>query len=646
MCGIAGFYQHHVLPDMLYRVGKAMQTRGPDDFGTWQDANVPIAFVHQRLSILDTSRAGHQPMASSSGRFIMAYNGEIYNYRELNKLLKASGVVLNSSCDTETLLTCIETFGLDETLSKLNGMFAFSLWDRDRHKLYLVRDRIGIKPLYFSLRNNQLCFASDLSGLYASGLLDLSINTNALSNFLKHSYIASPKTIHNHVTKVKPGHVHVFSFVDNMLNHDSKAFWSFEQVIASRRNTQAIPDEATIHSLMSQSVAYRMISDVPIGSFLSGGIDSSLISALMQSHSSSPIKTFSIGFNNHNFNEAHWAKKVANHLGTDHTELYVSDNDLLDIIPTLSKTYHEPFADSSQIPTILLSRLAKQSVTVCLSGDGGDELFGGYNRYLLTEKIWHYLRYFPLPFRKMMALFLEKIPPKVIIHLLKTLQRLLRFEKIHNYNDKLPKLIQLLRCSQFSSCYKAIICNASYHDSLLLDSTISSQPGFDISLHQPLNYIEEMMLSDSVSYLPGDILTKVDRASMSTSLEVRVPLLDHRLVEAAWSLPFNEKVADGKGKLMMRKILKQYIPDEYIDRPKMGFGVPLAQWLRGPLNEWAGDLLSSERIKRQAIFNVKSIETMWDEHRNGHRDHHYMLWPILMFQDWFDHYIPNKFPFN
>ncbi len=635
MCGIAGFLNCSLDVGTLHKVGESLQARGPDDQGIWQEPDYPLSLVHRRLSILDTSKAGHQPMISKSGRYVIAYNGEIYNYRKLNQWLQEKGVVLQSSCDTETLLACIEELGLAQALTRINGMFAFALWDRQTKKLYLVRDRVGIKPLYYAILGEKLLFASELSALHASNLLDKNIDHQALSQLLQFNYIASPNSIYQDVFKLEPGSIATFNLVDGELIKDIQRYWSVKDDCAHAPQQSAAVDQNYIHNLIKDAVSSRMIADVPLGSFLSGGIDSSLVTAVMQSHASRPVKTFSIGFEDQEFNEAVWAKKVAQHLGCEHAELYVSKADLLSVIPQLAQTYNEPFADSSQLPTVLLTRLAKQSMTVCLSGDGGDEVFAGYSRYFLTMKIWRYVNHLPLWFRRVTAALLQKMPVNFLVFFLKAVQSVFMREKVHNYRDKLPKLLKLLSASSFAGVYQCLVSNTAYSHSLLSADIDDTPLILDAFSKDSLGLVEQMMLADSHTYLPGDILTKVDRASMANSLEVRVPLLDHRLMEAAWRLPIESKVKGGKGKLVLRDILSTYIPNHLFERPKMGFGVPLAAWLRGPLREWANDLLSADLLRRQAVFDEKSVSVMWQKHHEDKGDYHFVLWPILMFQAWY-----------
>ena len=631
MCGFVGCWNlAGVDGDAIEKMVDTIEHRGPNGRGLWADNNSQFIFAHRRLSVIDTSDAGHQPMMSACGRYCIVFNGEIYNHAELRRELGDYNFFWRGGSDTETFLACLSAWGIDKTLRAANGMFAFALWDKALESLILARDRFGEKPLYFGRNGNTFLFASELKAIKAYPYWNGEIDRKALALFVRYGYVPDPHCIYEGFSKVVPGE---FLVVKNAgLSIRRHQYWELSSVIEKRPERYGCWDGCVVEfeQLLSRSVRLRMNSDVPLGAFLSGGIDSSTVVALMQKESMNPIKTFCIGFDDCSFNEAGFAKKIASHVGTDHTELYLNAKDVLSVVPSLSEIWDEPFADSSQIPTLILSRMAREYVTVCLSGDGGDEMLCGYNRYLLGYAIWNVLSVFPNWSKKSIAALLCDVRFGV---LLGKLQGMFPAKvQINNLPDRLPKLASVLGSNSVESFYLHLVSHWRHDDNLLvMDSTPEVMLG-DVELD--LDVREKMMYFDVKTYLPGDILTKVDRSSMSVGLEARVPFLDHELVEYVWQLPFEMKYGGGGGKRILREVLYKYVPRHLVERPKMGFGVPIESWLRGPLKEWASDLLSSEVIKKQGFFNSEIVDKIWQEHRDGKRRWHYKLWVILMFQSW------------
>lgn len=634
MCGLVGILalNSSIHTEHINAMLDIINHRGPDDFGIWFDDKKQIALGHKRLSILDLSALGHQPMHSHCGRYVISYNGEIYNFLAIRKDLEKIGVEFISHSDTEVILAAIAHYGIEATLKKINGMFAFAVWDKELKKLYLARDRLGEKPLYYSLINNEYIFASELKSFQVYPGFNAEIDRDNLGLYLKYNYVPAPYSIYRNVFKLKPG-----SYLTIDLNSKDlptpRDYWSVTEVVQQRRTTGSDNDIIQqAHELLLSSIKSRMVSDVPLGVFLSGGIDSSLITALMQANSNIPVKSFTIGFNEADYNEAEYAKKVAAHLGTDHTELYINSSDALDVIPKLPFIYDEPFADSSQIPTYLVSKLTREHVTVCLSGDGGDELFGGYNRYLLSHKLWQKIKLIPQPLRSLIAKSITTISPSGWDKAPELIKKFLGANSA--LGDKLHKLASVLNVKQASEIYQLLISQWNETSSLVLGAKPITM---DCKISSSLtNFTEQMMCHDMLHYLPDDILVKVDRASMAVSLESRAPFLDHEIVEFAWRLPLNMKIRDKKTKWLLREILYQYIPRELIERPKMGFGVPIDSWLRGPLRDWAENLLAQKRLEEEGYFIPKLIRAKWEEHLSGKRNWQYHIWTILMFQAWLD----------
>ena len=644
MCGISGFFNTKDAKfdwaGSLERMNTALHHRGPDQAGVWMDREAGMALAHRRLSILDLSQEGNQPMISSSGRYVIVFNGEIYNFPALRESLPSHR--WRGHSDTEVILEAIEHWGVRPAVEKFIGMFAIAIWDKRDRQLHLVRDRLGIKPLYYGWQGDSFLFGSELKALKQHPDFNNRINRNALALFLRYYNIPAPHSIYEGIFKLPPGHLLTVDTQKPKAELDPVPYWSAKDV-AERGVAEPFEgsdQEAIAHmdSLLRDAVKIRMISDVPLGAFLSGGIDSSIVVALMQAQSSIPVKTFSIGFWEENYNEARHAKDVAQHLGTDHTELYVTPEQAMAVIPRLPTLYDEPFSDSSQIPTYLVSELARQKVTVSLSGDGGDELFGGYGRYSFGNSIWNKIKILPPWSRTLIAGFLRSISPNNWNRISAPFRPLLPSNiKPGNLGQNIHSLSEFLEAGSQREIYRRLVSHWKEPASVVIDGYEPTTHHTNGSHSDKLpDYILEMMLMDTLTYLPDDILTKVDRASMGVSLEARVPLLDHRVVEAAWKMPMHMKVRNGESKWLLKQILYQYVPREYIDRPKMGFGVPIDSWLRGPLREWAEELLDEKRLLREGYLNPAPIREKWQEHLTGKKDFHFYLWDILMFQAWLE----------
>lgn len=643
MCGIAGFWHPNSQgrydgPTALSRMTNAILRRGPDDAGAW-DNGAGLFLGHRRLAIVDLSSAGHQPMASPTGRYIIVFNGEIYNFQALRKALESahqSPLPWRGHSDTEVMLAAFEHWGIQETLRKLVGMFALAVWDRTRETLTLARDRIGEKPLYYGLNKGALIFASELQALNAHPCFDAQVSRDSLALLLKYAYVPSPHSIYEGIHKLPPG---TWIELDrNALDSGSvgapQAYWELPG--AQPDGAAPISDAEAIdqlEALLRTTISEQMVADVPLGAFLSGGIDSSLIVGLMQSLSAQQVKTFTIGFDNPGYNEAEHAKAVARHLGTEHTELYVSGADALNVVPKLPDIYGEPFADSSQIPTYLVSQLARGQVTVSLSGDAGDELFGGYNRYQFLPNVWRKLNRIPAPARSLVAWMIESASPNRWDSIANGLNPVIPAGlRVRLPGEKLHKLAGVMRHGSPSQMYDRVVSqwpNA-------MDAVIGARPFANPASVGDSDFAAWMMRQDTLTYLPDDILAKVDRAAMAVSLETRVPFLDHRIVEFASSLPMSLKIRDGSTKWLLRQLLYRYVPRELIERPKMGFGIPLHDWLRGPLRDWAESLLDPQRLKSEGYFMPGPIRAVWERHLSGQGNYQHQLWPVLMFQAWLD----------
>jgi asparagine synthase (glutamine-hydrolysing) len=640
MCGIAGmmFHRGPELGRTVLRMAERIRYRGPDDVGEWCEVDCGLALGHVRLSILDLSPAGHQPMESASGRYVIIFNGEIYNHLELREHLP--DLPWHGHSDTETLLAAFETWGVEKALQALVGMFALALWDRVERRLILARDRIGEKPLYYGWSNETFLFASELKALEAYPGWRSEIDRGALALFMRYAYVPLPYSIYTGIRKLLPGtYVTIPSQCQVRYFPEPKAYWSAAAVAGQAPRCDWTDSMATdeLNRLLSDAVKRQMIADVPLGAFLSGGVDSSTVVALMQAHSSRPVKTFSIGFREDDYNEAPGAKAVAGHLGTDHTEFYVSPADALAVIPLLPSMYDEPFGDSSAIPTHLVARLAKQQVTVALSGDGGDELFGGYNRYSWGSSIWHRIGRVPASLRGITARALTVLSPRQWDRIGRMLRAGLPASlHVSTFGEKVHKLASVLDSDSQTELYRRLVSLQRETVSLVIGAR--EKPIWADAQAQHLgqqDFSEHMMFHDVVGYLTDDILIKVDRAAMATSLETRMPLLDHRVVEFAWSLPLSMKIrADSQGKWLLRQVLYRYVPKHPVERPKMGFGIPLDSWLRGSLRDWAEELLDESRLRHDGYFEPVPIRAKWQEHLSGRRNWQYWLWNVLMFQMW------------
>lgn len=644
MCGVAGFIGFkHLKGEAAFvtarHMGKSIHHRGPDDSGVWHDDSAQVAMVHRRLSILDLSPAGHQPMLSTSSRFVIVFNGELYNHIEIREQLAAfsqPSFQWRGHSDTETLLAGVEAWGLEETLRRSVGMFALALWDRKERELTLARDRMGEKPLYYGWQRGVFLFGSELKALKAHPAFEGEIDRGAITLQMRHNYIPAPYTIYRGIRKLQPGNCIKIAASDKSEKSSPWSYWSFPQVIEqSQSNPFTGTDAEAVHTLdglMRSAVAQQMVADVPLGAFLSGGIDSSAIVALMQSQSAQPVKTFTIGFNEKGYNEAVHAKAVAKHLCTEHTELYVTPQQALDVIPRLPTLYDEPFSDSSQLPTFLVSQMTRQHVTVSLSGDAGDELFGGYNRYSMTSSLWKKFRRVPLPVRHLASKGFKTLSPDRWSQLAKWIPGTNNFV---NFGEKIHKGAGVLTSKTSDQLYLNFLTHWEDPASIVINGI---EPPTQITKPQLRldSIVEQMMALDSVSYLPDDILCKVDRAAMGVSLETRVPLLDHRIVEFSWRLPLSMKIRDGQGKWILRQVLHKYIPKELVERPKMGFGVPIDTWLRGPLRDWVEDLLDESRLRQEGYFYQEPIRQKWMEHLSGKHNWQYHLWDVLMFQAWLE----------
>ncbi len=653
MCGLTGFLGQspHVptedLDRTLVHMSGAIAARGPDASGVWSDSEVGIGLAHRRLAILEPSAAGAQPMHSHSGRYVVAFNGEIYNHMDLRNELQIFGHVnWRGQSDTETLVEGFARWGVEGTLRRANGMFAFALWDRKERVLTLGRDRVGEKPLYYGWQGKGpdaiFLFGSDLSALRRHPAFRAAIDRDALALFLRHNYIGGAHSIYTGMHKLLPGHI--LSLSCKQREPILHQWWSVSAV-ACRGIAHPFlgsPEEAVdqLEALIRTAVKRQMVADVPVGAFLSGGIDSSTIVALMQEQSARSVKTFSIGFNERGYNEAQHAKAVASHLGTDHTDLYVTAQHAIDVLPQLPRLYSEPFADASQIPTFLVSQLARQQVTVSLSGDGGDELFGGYPRHRMTTVLWNKALRLPPPIRAAFASAVTSVPAKA----LDCLGSLLSFARTA---DKFHKGAILLRSNDLSEFYRRIVSHS--HDPASIVIGCSDPYTILSNVVEPsshLGAVDHIMALDMLSFLPDGILTKLDRASMGVSLETRIPLLDHRVVEFAWSLPIKMKLRRGVAKWPLRQVLYRHVPQSLVERPKMGFSVPIDAWLRGPMRDWAESLLCESRLRNEGYFDPIPIRRKWEEHLKGERNWQHHLWGVLMAQSWLEAQKDEQFNFK
>jgi asparagine synthase (glutamine-hydrolysing) len=641
MCGITGFLWPGADPEQhqeaIERTTETLLHRGPDDRGVWLDADAGVALGHRRLSILDLSPLGHQPMASACGRYVMVYNGEVYNFRSLRAQLEASGHRFRGGSDTEVMLAAFSAWGVGGALERFNGMFAFALWDRAERELHLVRDRLGEKPLYYGWCGRAFLFGSELKSLRAHPQFRAETDRGALALYMRYGYIPAPYSIYRGIRKLPAGGWLRIRPEEVGADPAVTRYWSVREVAQGAAGDRFAASEAELTTqldeLLRDAVRIRMEADVPLGAFLSGGVDSSTVVALMQAQSDRPVKTFTIGFQEEGYNEAEHAALVARHLGTEHTELYVTPGEALALVPRIPALYDEPFADPSQIPTALVAQLARGHVTVALSGDGGDELFGGYNRHLWAPRMWRRMRRVPLPLRSSAAAILKSVPPTAWDGMTRALSPVLPRGLLHNNaGDKVQKLAGALSATDQRGVYASLI---SHWDWDVVKGGERSDPLLQDALWPRLpSFTEQVMYLDTIQYLPDDILVKVDRATMSVSLEGRVPLLDPRVVEFAWRLPLEMKVREGRGKHLLRQVLYRYVPPALIERPKSGFAMPIDSWLRGPLREWAEHLLDPRALADAGVLRVEPVRERWRQHLNGSRNWQYELWDVLMFQAW------------
>ena len=651
MCGFTGFFANEFdrslgsLDAVVSRMALAIKYRGPDDSGAWADAEVGIALGHRRLSIIDLSPAGHQPMHSSCGRYVLVFNGEVYNHLALRAELQSAGIAVawRGHSDTETLLAGFVAWGVMGTLQRSVGMFAFALWDKVEHCVTLARDRFGEKPLYYGwVGNGTQCafvFGSELKALRVFPLFDNPINRAALALYLQHCVVPAPHSIYDNIFKLQPGSMLTLRLSDLKTRRLSiESYWRLTDAVREGL-ANPVEDETEALSLLDaalrEAIALQAVADVPLGAFLSGGIDSSAIVALMQSQSERPVQTFTVGFDEAGFDESHHALAVAKHLGTEHHEIRVKADDARLVIPLLPKLYDEPFADSSQIPTYLVCHAARQYVTVALSGDAGDELFGGYNRYFWAERVWNKIAWLPSTLRQTLGTAIQQLPTERW----DGFGRMLPGKHgIARLGDKAYKLANRIKTvNSLDDLYRSLVTEWPQDIDLVKGATPLPTNLDDTALVSGISEAEHrMMLWDSLTYLPDDILTKVDRAAMGVSLETRVPFLDHRVAELAWRLPLNMKIRDGMGKWALRQVLYKYVPRELIERPKAGFGIPVGQWLRGPLRDWAEALLDESRLEQEGYLKSAPIRHIWLQHLSGHHDWTVRLWTVLMFQAWLE----------
>lgn len=635
MCGITGFISKTIVNpnEVIINMTDKIYHRGPDSNGNWISEDGEIVLGHTRLSILDLSDSGSQPMTSHSGRYVIVFNGEIYNNQHLKAIVENDGLInWRGHSDTEIFIQSIEVLGLELTLKESNGMFAFAIWDKKMKSLTIARDRLGEKPLYYGKVNENFVFASDLASIEAFPGFENKIDRDALTLYFRYSAIPAPYSIYEGIKKLTPGcYVNI---IESDFESKENAFYDIKNDSKST-NLSISPDDAVekLDNLLSNAVQLQMQSDVPTGAFLSGGVDSSTVAALMQKQSKNSISTFSIGFDERKYNEAEYAKEVAKHLKTNHHDLYVTAKEVLNVIPELPCIYNEPFSDSSQIPTFLVSKIAKEKVTVCLTGDAGDELFCGYSRYKLAQDSWNKISKVPIPIRRLVSASIKNVPRNFAQNVFPAFNSINSHDRI----DKFYKAADLLKEKNRVDFYHNGFLAHNYEtESLVLGGKVPlSIYNSDLRSLKLDGYMSEMMLLDLMSYLPTDNLAKVDRASMAVSLETRIPMLDKNVVAFAQSLPLNLKYRNGVDKWVLREVLYKYVPQNLIDRPKMGFAVPLSDWIKGPLKDWGEELLNEKLLEEQGLFNVSLVRKKWDEHHKGLRNWQYQLWDLLNFQSWY-----------
>lgn len=643
MCGFAGFLSSPVSSGegnaTLDRMAASLNLRGPDERGVWLSEMGTVGMAHRRLSVLELGPQGHQPMISSSGRFVIAYNGEIYNYRELKTELEKDGASFRGQSDTAVLLAAIERWGIEKALDRLVGMFAFALWDEHEKRLILARDRFGEKPLYYGWQANVFLFGSTLQPLRQHPAWVGGVDRQALAGLVRYDYIPAPLSIHPGIERLLPGTWLEMAWRNGRWQERQITYWS---VLAAARSAKASPFSGNLCSAADALEAHlvrtlkgQMLADVPLGAFLSGGIDSSAVVALMQGLSGRPVKTFTIGFDDPAYDESAAAEAVAAYLGTSHTSCRLTQVEVFEFIPRLASIYDEPFADASQIPTALVSQVARRDVTVALSGDGGDEIFGGYNRYLFGPSVHAYCNTLPPLLRRLIGQSLRLFAPS-------TWDSLFGFmadsSRPRHLGEKLHKLAGVLPATNSRELFQRLATYWHGDFPLVGCGENSAGSGLDDGVWQlDWPFAEQMMLADTLSYLPDDILVKVDRAAMGVSLETRAPFLDHRLFEFVWSLPLKYRIRDKQSKSVLRELLYRHVPRSLIERPKSGFALPIGQYLRGPLRHWAESMLDPARLRQEGYFDVGRVRIAWDQHCSGRFNRQYELWSILMFQAWLDH---------
>lgn len=653
MCGIAGILDTDVSSNQLEEKARQMmqslEHRGPDEDGLWRSDSCNLILAHRRLAIQDLSANGAQPMHSASKKYCIAFNGEIYNFKDIASILSKSGHIFSGHSDTEVLLAAIEQWGITNAINRFVGMFAFALWDRDKRTLHLCRDRLGEKPLYYGWLGNTFYFASELKAIEkVAPPQQLVIDHEGLSGFLKYGYISAPHSIYHNIYKLMPGTVLSlpvssgkkpvdFTPCPNASTLSPKPYWSALESANQGLSNLILDEHEAVEQLdrtLHQAIRQQMIADVKVGTFLSGGIDSTVVSAIAQAESSTPIRTYTIGFSEKEYDESVYAEKIAKHLGTEHLTMNITPDDVLQTVPELATIYDEPFADSSQIPSFLVSKLAREHVTVCLSGDGGDELFAGYNRYLWTQSLWGKLSNIPGPARRLIGAALGKPSPAFWDGLYQTASRFKSndFNKQKLVGLKVQKLAGFMQQKDIYQAYDYLM--SYWHDPAALMTDSATAQMRNLKYPKTDNFVDQAMYMDQIGYLPGDNLAKVDRASMAVSLETRLPLLSRDVVDLSWRIPTSMKVRNNTSKWALREVLYKYVPQEMIDRPKMGFSVPVARWLRGELKEWAGDLLSNADLHSGSTLQKNLIQKAWTEHASGKRDHSHRLWTVLMYLSW------------
>lgn len=651
MCGITGFIDQSAatpaseLRMQVRRMGDAIRHRGPDSEGYWEDAATGVAFGHRRLAVIDLSEAGNQPMVSAAGRFILVFNGEIYNFQDLRKQILAEepSWKFRGHSDTEIMLAAFEQWGVHKSLKQFNGMFAFALWDRFTRTLSLARDRMGEKPLYYSAQRSTFLFASELKALKAHPSFSAVIDRSVLARYLHTSCVPGTSSIYEGVHKLAPGCLLEFPLKGTW---NVAPFWTLGGAVRGSLANPVTGSEKDgveeLDSLMHDAIRIRMLSDVPLGTFLSGGIDSSLIAAIMQRESNRVVRTFSIGFEDAAFDESDDARRVANRLSTDHTQLTVTAAEAQAVIPLLPQMYDEPFGDSSQIPMHLVARMARKHVTVALSGDGGDELFGGYNRHVFVPRIWRKARVFPRPVRRALAAAASIVSPETWEKVFQVADGVIPARANHRARgEKMQKLVGIIGAADPFEMYRCLVSHSESSQALVLGASTSGDSNRRNDWLRSLTIEEQMIFLDTANYLPDDILVKIDRAAMAVSLETRIPFLDHRVVEFAWRLPLSWKIRDRKGKWILRRLLERYLQASLFERPKAGFAIPLAEWLRGPLRDWAESLLTEERLKREAFLDANAIRRNWANFLKGGKNLQFHIWDVLMFQAWLESNVKN-----